>query len=406
MTRPTLTYPRIAYYPQGQGYSYFTPSIRAALKRAAAVQLTIWPGWGSVAQMNDVIGDLRNGGKTQVQQYTVMSEISATDPAQADLRAACDANSWWLRDTGGHQVGWSNTYGAWDVNPTDWTAVDGNGDRYPQWLAKRWAATLAGAFPDCIKIDNAFTKARELYYNPNTSGGTTFTQIASNINNTTIAINWDGQGTARNNWDALVASKLRQAYAAYVAALRTQFPGLDILANVDSAAQSREYMGLFDAVEQEGLVGQPYGIYSSIAGLAAMQRYKTVMTTVRKPWMNILKCGAPDMATMRLGLCFTLMDDGIYAGPAVDVTQPDEFMIDLGRAADAPQYAARENGGWRRDFEKGVVFLNPTGSQITMTPPPGLKRIAGTADPTVNNGAALGSTLTLAANSGLIALRA
>jgi hypothetical protein len=59
---------------------------------------------------------------------------------------------------------------------------------------------------------------------------------------------------------------------------------------------------------------------------------------------------------------------------------------------------------WRRDFQNGVVLVNPTTRSRTVNVEPGLRRIAGKQDPGVNNGSAV-SQLTLQPKDGVVLRR-
>ena len=62
------------------------------------------------------------------------------------------------------------------------------------------------------------------------------------------------------------------------------------------------------------------------------------------------------------------------------------------------------NGLWRRDFANGIALVNNTSASITYSLGGAFRKIAGTQDPTVNNGQSV-SSVTLPAQGGLILLR-
>ena len=64
----------------------------------------------------------------------------------------------------------------------------------------------------------------------------------------------------------------------------------------------------------------------------------------------------------------------------------DEFDFRLGGAISKPPMNAWTNGVWRRDFEHGIALVNPTKQPVTVTLEPGLRRLSGRQDSTVNNG--------------------
>ena len=89
------------------------------------------------------------------------------------------------------------------------------------------------------------------------------------------------------------------------------------------------------------------------------------------------------------------MDDGYYQlfrcyrSRVVYSTVPlfDEYDQKLGRAISPPPTAAWKSGIYRRDFENGIVLVNPRGNgAVTVDLEKEYKRIAGNQDPAVNNG--------------------
>src|SRR5947208_3287852 len=66
--------------------------------------------------------------------------------------------------------------------------------------------------------------------------------------------------------------------------------------------------------------------------------------------------------------------------------------------------AAWSQGVWRRDFQNGVALVNPTILSRTVTVERGLRRLAGTQDPAVNDGAAV-SEVTLKPKDGIVLRR-
>jgi hypothetical protein len=103
------------------------------------------------------------------------------------------------------------------------------------------------------------------------------------------------------------------------------------------------------------------------------------------------------------------MDDGYFSftdktGAYSSVPWFDEYDNKLGDALSAPPVSPWTQGVWRRDFRKGVVLVNPTGSAKTVRLEPGLGRLAGAQDPGTNNGAIV-EELTLAPKDGIVLRR-
>jgi hypothetical protein len=120
--------------------------------------------------------------------------------------------------------------------------------------------------------------------------------------------------------------------------------------------------------------------------------------------------GSPtDYRFFRYGYASCLLDDGYFSftdKPREYSSVPwfDEYDHKLGIALSRPPAAAWSQGVWRRDFQNGVVLVNPTTSAKTVELEPGLRRFAGNQDPVVNDGSAVGR-LTLGPKDGIVLLR-
>ncbi len=129
----------------------------------------------------------------------------------------------------------------------------------------------------------------------------------------------------------------------------------------------------------------------------------------------------PDMSVYqanRYGLTSALMDNGYYAVMAPGQLRPefDEFFGGkihsasklgyLGYPKNPPQTSAWSQGVYRREFDKGLVLVNPKGNGTrTVNVGSGWRRIDGGQDRTVNNGQSA-SSVTLKEQDGIILLRA
>src|SRR6185436_4644442 len=101
-----------------------------------------------------------------------------------------------------------------------------------------------------------------------------------------------------------------------------------------------------------------------------------------------------DYRFFRYAYASCLLDDGHFsftdsAKAYSSVPWFDEYDLKLGRAVSSPPGAAWTKEVWRRDFERGVVLVNPTHEAKTVALEPGLRRLQGAQDPLVNDGAAV-----------------
>jgi hypothetical protein len=117
-----------------------------------------------------------------------------------------------------------------------------------------------------------------------------------------------------------------------------------------------------------------------------------------------------DYQAFRYGFGSCLLDDGYYAFTNSakgysGVDWFDEYDQKLGKAISSPPKAAWKNGVWRRDFERGIVLVNPKGNgQQTVTLEAGFKRFSGKQAPSVNNGADV-TSITLKDRDGIVLMR-
>jgi hypothetical protein len=82
----------------------------------------------------------------------------------------------------------------------------------------------------------------------------------------------------------------------------------------------------------------------------------------------------------------------------------DEFDAKLGQAQAIPT-AAWKQGVWRRDFDNGIVLVNPKGNgNQTVTLETSYVKLQGTQDPAINNGQTV-TTVTLKDRDGIILMR-
>jgi hypothetical protein len=118
---------------------------------------------------------------------------------------------------------------------------------------------------------------------------------------------------------------------------------------------------------------------------------------------------ATDYQGMRYGLGSCLLGDAYYsftdnAKGYYGVAWFDEFDAKLGNAAAAPT-AAWSKGVWRREFDNGIVLVNPKGNgPQTVTLGGSFVKIKGKQDAVTNNGQTV-TTVTLNDRDGIILLR-
>lgn len=83
----------------------------------------------------------------------------------------------------------------------------------------------------------------------------------------------------------------------------------------------------------------------------------------------------------------------------------DEYDVSLGQPTQGVQTSPWSKGVYRRLFQKGMVLVNPTGSNVTVNVGYSYKRIAGRQDRSVNNGQAVNGNITIPAKDGIILVK-
>lgn len=98
---------------------------------------------------------------------------------------------------------------------------------------------------------------------------------------------------------------------------------------------------------------------------------------------------------------------GEALGPAFNVLEPDEELADVLGVGNVPvdfTNKQAETKVWRRDFEHGIVLVNPRHESISIDLEDPFRKIQGTRDPKFNDGSEV-NTIVLPPTSGVILLR-
>jgi Hypothetical glycosyl hydrolase family 15 len=332
-------------------------------------------------------------------------------------------NDWWARTSTGAKVG--NYF-----NLTSFVTPNAQGQKCPQYAAS-WDNTNVlcdGADWDIWFCDDNYVRPRSgADWN---RSGTTF---APGANNTSTSDAW---------W--------RSGVAAYYDAARAYFPTAIghcryIMANCDndlgagnyagSAPQNYgtfpEYTNVLHGMLMEGAIGASWSCEENYGTSRLIKWYQGAVTKLLPPGLiNFCQLIGPgpasgyigsttDYQSFRYGFGVCLVAGNGYYTPCDTTDYTTFFWFDefdlagtaspkwLGTAVDPPQTAAWSNGVWMRRFTNGLALMNPKGNgSQTVTPPAGYKHLTGTQAPTVNNGAAVTSTVTLADRDGLLLVKA
>jgi len=376
--------------------NYDDPAYQAKLARLDTAILGFYPGWrgdtnGSiirkaVQQMKALNPNLKVG------QYTILNE-QVDDPAKTsntDVITKLDQMNWWLRDAAtGAKTQWTASYDAYDINFTTWSHADSNGERYPQWLARR---NFNRYFSPVPEID--------VWYYDNVMKYSRVSQA-----------NWRLDGSNISSQESTVAASYRTGQAAYWAAAAALAPGRIHMGNTDNELSYPEYKGKLSAAFLEGLMGKSYSVEAWGGWTAMMQRYFNTMANLKSPaLLGFNVHGSPtDYRFFRYAFTSCLMGNGQFsftdavAGYS-SVPWFDEYEVALGAAIDAPTLTAWSNGVHRRRFEKAMVLVNPNADARSVQIEPGWRRLLARQDPVANDGTPV-TYLTLGPKEGLVLVR-
>ena len=370
-------YPRLIGMAIGEK-NYADHAVQAQLARMDIVILGFYRGWGGTQSARPMraavqaIKQLHPG--VLIGQYTVLNEANddRSNTADADKQAVLSARHWWLRDAAGRRQQWTSAYGAWDINLTDSAQPDGEGRRYPQWLAQRDHATYFAPVPefDIWYFDNVMQRPR----------------IAR--------ADWRGEGVDQDGGSAAIGQAFRQAQVQHWDAAHALAPTVMSMGNPDNDLSSAEYRGQLQAAFLEEMMGTPTSLHARLGWQAVMQRYRTVAANLALPAIvGFHAAGDPhDLRLLRFSLATCLMGDAYFSFTDIrkgyrDIPWFDEYDALLGRPLDPPQAAAWRDGVFRRRFSNGMALVNPSDVERRVPIEAGYRHLEGRQTRQINSGA-------------------
>jgi hypothetical protein len=309
------------------------------------------------------------------------------NPANRDMRDKLYTNHWWLLNAAGRKVQWTSQYRAWDVNLTTWPRADADGRRWPQWLAEREYAVFFREIPE---LDVVFLDG---------------------VGAPRVTADWNLDGKDDDSKDPGVLAAHYAGHRAEWRRLRQLAPERLLIGNTDNDLANTEWQGQLDGGFLEALMGASWSLESRVGWNRMMDRYRAVLRNTRPPRIVGFNVhGSPrDYRLFRYAYTSCLLDDGYFSFTDSSrgyssVPWFDEYDHKLGNALTRPPAGAWSEEVWRRDFQNGVVLVNPTSSARTVKLERGLARLAGRQDPANNDGAAV-SRVTLAPKDGIVLRR-
>ena len=358
--------------------NYQDPAYQSALARLDVVILGFYKGWAANgATMDSVVKTLKTLNPDMlVGQYTILDEAYLKDGKHLpdyDKAYKLDKEDWWLRKADGSKLQWTDKYEAWQTNFTEWVKPDFNGDRYPEWLAKRDHRAYFRDVPDF-----------DIWYFDNVG-----------MRPEVSWADWRRDGHDDNQYAPAIASAYRRGHAAEWDAARRLAPALLLMGNISVAHDLGfpEYRGRLNGAFMEGMMGYAWSIEKRQGWGRMMALYHSVFHNLAPPAIvGFNVSGRPgDFRFFRFAYASCLMDDGYFSFTDEKVSYSsvpwfDEYDIRLGQAIEGPQTSPWQEGVYRRLFKRGMVLVNPTVHPASVNIGAGYKRFAGRQDPAINSG--------------------
>ncbi len=392
-------FPRIAGIDIGSPMNFDDTTYQAQLAKQNLSILGMYPGLSPGGQpLNTSIQAIKaKNPNTLIFLYAMLDSLglAATNDSYATLRTKVTSMKWWLYSDQALTLNvltpTDSSFG--EINLTSYTPADSSGNDAVDWITRYFAST---------------------YYTPNPAIDGIF------MDNTAVtppvAGDWLRNGTILQPSDPTALSAFQAGYQRYYSLIKSLMPGKYQIGNItqwgaSGAAIPPGYINMNNGGVMEGAIGKSWSVEGWAGWQVMMQQYTAIMGAIADPKLGILnQWGDPtDYQSMRYGLGSTLLNDGYYAftNNATGyhgVVWFDEYDAKLGMGSTIPT-AAWKQGVWRRDFDNGIVLVNPKGNgPQTVTLETSYVKLQGTQDPVTNNGQTV-TSVTLKDRDGIILMR-
>jgi hypothetical protein len=378
-------FPRLAGVNNGAPHNYNESAYQAKLAKLNFSILNIWVGWEDShgMTMEQVVRNIKAiNPDSQVFLYENSMEVADDNEAAAYVFNKTTQMKWWAYPAGSTGTALLSEFGKqeskpnYQVNTTLFTPKDSSGYQQWEWHA-RWVVqqfykpnpSISGFFED-----NVFWRPR-------------------------IDADWNRDGVIDKKDSPQAGKWLREAYRKRFELLHSLMPGKLMIGNIADWGRSTSVLTELDQTLNgglmEGMLGASYSPEQWGSWTEMMRWYRKTMAAVAAPKLVAFQTigYATDYKLLRYGLTSCMLDDGYFAfnekGKGYStVAWFDEYDSKLGKAVMPPATTAWQKGVYRRDFENGIVLVNPKGNgpqEVTLEED--FKRLAGKQDTTVNNGA-------------------
>jgi hypothetical protein len=389
------TFPRLGGYQiGGWAYGNYPPRLdKIANLDIAVIGLFVGHNVDGYS-IADITGYLKSKNPDlRLLEYVIVNEIPQGGARMQEARDKISrekgpggSGDWYARNAAGEIVNdWPGTY---MLNLTDYVTPDANGERLPTWLANWYSdqyfevgGTWDGFFIDVMRV--------EPQQDPD----------------------WDGDGSNDSRSDPVVVDKYTAGQMEFYDRFIQRYPNFIGSGNISNWQVSTNplpdrYDKTINGGLVEGLAGLSWSSETWGGFSKMMSWYRQGLDKTKDFVLFHVVGGETDYRFMRYTLAACLMDDGYYTHTTTSSYEEqawfDEFDIELGTAIDPPQTTSWSNGVYRRNFQYGVVLVNPRGNGTqTVNVGSGLKKFLGTQDPAHNDGSGV-ATLTLAEGDGII----
>ena len=378
-------FPRLAGVNNGAPQNYWEPAYQAKLAKLNWSLLAVWVNWGASADttMEQVVRNIKAiNPDTRVFLYENPMEVAEGNAAASVVFEKNDKMKWWAYEKGSTGPYLLSLYGKqtqrsqYQVNNTLFTPKDSSGYQQWEWHA-RWV--VQQFYKPNPSIDGFFED--NVFWRPR------------------VDADWNRDGVTDSKDSPQSGKWLREALAKRFALLHTLMPGKLMIGNITDWGNSKSELTEYDQALNggliEGIIGKHYSVETWSSWAEMMRWYRKTMAAVAEPKLVAFhQVGSvTDYKTMRYGLASCLLDNGYYAFS--DETKGysgvpwfDEYDFKLGKAVKPPATVEYQKGVYRRDFENGIVLVNPKGNgTVEVTLEEDFRRLTGKQDPAVNNGA-------------------
>jgi hypothetical protein len=378
-------YPRLAGVNNGSPHNYDEPAYQAKLAKLNFAVLAIWVGWDQTygMTMEQVVRNIKAiNPNFRAFLYENSMEVSAESAAAAVVFDKVDRMKWWAFPNGTSGEPMLSHFGKqaskpnYQVNTTLFTSRDSSGYQQWEWHARYVVQQFYKPNPsiDGFFEDNVFWRPR-------------------------VDADWNRDGVTDKASSPEAGRWLREAYRKRFQLFDTLMPGKLMIGNIADWGRSSAVLTELDQTLNgglmEGMIGADYSVESWASWAEMMRWYRKTMAAVAAPKLVAFHQfgSVTDFKSLRYGLGSCLLDDGYFAfsekGKGYSgVVWFDEYDARLGQAVVGPSTVAWQKGVYRRDFENGIVLVNPKGNgPVEVTLEEDFRRLSGKQDPVVNNGA-------------------